>query len=86
MDVLVLEIRGWQPKDDIYTAESMKINIYWLNYVVETMQNRGSVPLSWSAYNAKYATDVNIVKSIFSMLPLFKEDSHSVTLMIHALS
>ena len=48
------------------------------------MQNGGSVQLLWSAYRAKYATNVNIIKSISSMLPLFKEDSHSVTLMIHA--
>ena len=83
-DVLVPEIRGWQPKDDTYTAESTKIEMYWLSHVVEAMQNGGSIPLSWSAYSAKYATNVNIIKSISSMLPLFKEDSHSVTLMIHA--
>ena len=47
------------------------------------MQSRGSVPLSWSAYSAKYAVNVNIIKSISSMLPLFKEDSHSITLMIN---
>ena len=33
-DVLVPEIRGWQPKDDTYTAESMKIEMDWLNHVV----------------------------------------------------
>ena len=62
----------------------MKIEMHWLNHVVEAMQNGGSIPLSWSAYSGKYATNVNIIKSISSMLPLFKEDSHSVTLMIHA--
>ena len=56
----------------------------YLNHVAEAMPNGGSVPLSWSAYSAKYATNMNIIKSISSMLPLFKEDSHSVTLMIHA--
>ena len=56
----------------------------WLNHVVEAMQNGGSIPLSWSAYSAEYATNVNIIKSISSMLPLFNEDSHYVTLMIHA--
>ena len=49
-DILVPEIRGWQPKDDTYTAESVKIEMDWLNHVVEAMQNGGSVPLSWSAY------------------------------------
>ena len=82
-DVFVPEIRGWQPKDDTYTAKSMKIKMDWLNHVVEAIHNGGSIPLSWSAYSAKYETNVNIIKSISSMLPLFKEDSHSVTLMIH---
>ena len=56
----------------------------WLNHVVKAMQNGGSVKLLWSAYLAKYATNMNIIKSISSMLPLFKEDAHFVTLMIHA--
>ena len=71
-DALVPKIRGWQPKDDTYTAESIKIEMDWLNHAVEAMQNGGSVPSSWSAYTTKYATNVNIIKSISSMLPLFK--------------
>ena len=35
-------------------------------------------------HNAKYVTNINIIKSISSMLPLFKEDSYSVSLMTHA--
>ena len=40
----------------------MKIEMDWLNHVAKAMQNGGSIPLSWSAYGAKYTTDVNIIK------------------------
>ena len=50
----------------------------WLNQVVENIEHNDSLPLSWSAYNAKYVTDISIIKSISFMLSLFKEDSHSV--------
>ena len=53
--------------------------------MVENIEHNDSLPLSWSAYNAKYVTNINIIKSISSMLPLFKEDSHSVSLMTHAM-
>ena len=57
----------------------------WLNQVVENIEHNDYLPLSWSAYNAKYVTNINIIKSIFSMLPQFKEDSHSVSLMTDAM-
>ena len=51
----------------------------WLNPVAEHMEKEGNLPQSWSACNAKYTTNVNITKSISSMLPLFTENSHSVS-------
>ena len=71
----------------MYTADVMKMEMDWLNQVAdqEHMENEGNLPQSWSAYNAKYTIDVNIIKSISSVLPLFKENSHSVSLMIHAM-
>ena len=78
-DVVVPQIIGWNPKDNTHTADVMKMEMDWLNQVVEHMENEGNLPQSWSAYNAKYTTNVNIIKSISSMLPLFKENSHSVT-------
>ena len=80
-DVLVPEINVWNPKDSTFTAEIMKLEMEWL----ENIEHNDSLPLSWSAYNAKYVTNINIIKSISSMLPLFKEDSHSVSLMTHAM-
>ena len=84
-DILVPEIIGWNPKDSTFTAEIMKLEIEWLNQVVENIEYNDFLPLSWSAYNAKYVTNINIITSISSMLPLFKEDPHSVSLTTHAM-
>ena len=77
-DILVPEIIGWNPKDSTCTAEIMELEMEWLNQVVENVEHNDSLPLLWSAYNAKYVTNISIIKSISFMLPLFKEDSHSV--------
>ena len=84
-EILVPEINVWNPKDSTFTAEIMKLEMEWLNRVFENIEHNDSLPLSWSAYNAKYATNINIITSISSMLPMFKEDSHSVSLMTHAM-
>ena len=81
-DISVPEIIDWNPKDSTYTAEIMELEMEWLNQVAENIGHNDSLLLSWSVYNAKYVTNINI-KSISSMLPLFKEDLHSVSLMTH---
>ena len=84
-DILVPEIIGWNPKDSTFAAEVMELEMEWLNQVVENIEHKYSLPLSWSAYNSRYITNINIIKSISSLLPLFKEDLHSVSLMTHAM-
>ena len=84
-DIFVPKIIGWNSKDSTFTAEIMELEMEWLNQVVENIEHNDSLPLSWSAYNAKYVTNINIIKSISSVLPLFKEDSYSVSLMTHAM-
>ena len=49
----------------------------------------GNSGLSWAAFHARKAQSLNErqpQKSISSMLPLFKEDLHSVSLMCHAMN
>ena len=61
-DILVPEIIGWNTKDSTYTAQIMELEMEWLNQVVENIEHNDSLPLSWSAYNAKYVTTISNIK------------------------
>ena len=66
-------IKMIQQKPDLLKNIRMKIDM-------------GEIKLdSWAAYNASHLSDLSLIQSISAMLPLFKDDSHSVPLMCHCM-
>ena len=55
----------------------------WLKSVDNNMSSQGSVNMSWSAHHASQARTATRQPCITSLLPLFKEDSKSLTMVRH---
>ncbi len=76
---------SWKLKEFGSLSEVMKYGKTWLDYVRQRKKDSPPAVLSWSAFNASQHNDIVVLKSISSMLPLCKEDSHSVALMCHSM-
>ena len=55
----------------------------WLKSVDNNMSSQGPVNMSWSAHHASQARTATRQPCITSLLPLFKEDSKSLTMVRH---
>lgn len=58
----------------------------WLEIVNLTEDLTDNVSITWSAYHASKRRGQNFEVSIASLLPLFREESHSVATIKHAMS
>ena len=79
------ENSSWKLTEVGPLGEVIKYATKWLESIRQGTMNSPPAMLSWSGYHVMQHNDLAVLKSISSMLPLFKEDSHSVALMCHSM-
>eukprot|EP00794_Sanderia_malayensis_P011698 gene11698-12917_t len=75
----------WKLTESCCLQEVMTYGKTWLESIKQGIMESPPAMLSWSAYHGMQQNDLVVLKSISSVLPLLKEDSHSVALMCNSI-
>eukprot|EP00112_Aurelia_sp_Birch-Aquarium-sp1_P002123 Seg1231.2 transcript_id=Seg1231.2/GoldUCD/mRNA.D3Y31 product="hypothetical protein" protein_id=Seg1231.2/GoldUCD/D3Y31 len=68
--------------------EAYNKEFQWLDHVMNILRTKNPecADISWAAYHATQQPDTTIIASITSLLPLFREEAHSVAMIQHGMN
>ena len=67
----------------------MNVEEDWLNHVKEVVKKHNgsaSMPVSWAVFHSNRQPTVDKPKSTIALLPIFKDQAHSVAMMLHTMN
>lgn len=82
---IVTVIKQQMLASDNTVGQEWKMENEWLNAVSEQYCNEEPSNISWAAFHANKCTHVEVMPSVSSLLPLFHENSTSLSMVRHGM-